>query len=74
MSKEAHSPEPDDLSVSEKILRVQDLWDEIARTPDAVEVTESQLREAERRLADHRENPTDLESWEDVRRRLERER
>lgn len=74
MSDENRPHESAELSISEKILRVQDLWDEIARTPDEVEVTEAQLREAERRFAEYRENSTPLESWEDLRRRLGRGR
>lgn len=63
----------DDLSVPEKNLRIQDLWDEIARSPQDVEVTPAQLDEAERRLRDYRREPRDLTSWDEFRRRLERE-
>ena len=63
--------EPDDLSVPEKILRVQDLWDEIARSPREVEITSAQREEAERRLRKHESEPGGYSTWEDVRRRLE---
>lgn len=39
-----------------------------------VEVTPAQLREAERRLLEHERNPRECSTWEEVRRRLERER
>ena len=66
--------EPDDLSVPEKILRVQDLWDEIARSPGEVEITQAQRDEAEQRLRRYEGDPREHTSWEDVRRRLESER
>ena len=58
----------DELSVPEKILRVQDLWDRIA---GGLELTPAQREELERRLRDHEENPGQYTSWEDLRRRLE---
>jgi putative addiction module component (TIGR02574 family) len=64
----------DEESVAEKIIRVQDLWDDIARTPLDVDLTEAQRREAERRLLEHERNPKACSSWEDVKRRLESER
>jgi hypothetical protein len=39
MSGDTKPRGPDDLSVPEKILRVQDLWDEIARSSIEVELT-----------------------------------
>ena len=62
---------PEDLSVSEKILRVQDLWDEIARSPENVEVTPAQLEELERRLQKHDRDPGNYATWEEIRRELE---
>ncbi len=64
----------EELSLSEKILRVQDLWDEIARSPRNVELTTAQLEEAERRLAEHEKNPTASVTWEELKRELGRER
>ena len=69
MSKETEQPF-DDLSVQEQIQLVQSLWDRIASNPDAVEPTESQKRELERRLRAHEESPGTYESWEELRRRL----
>jgi putative addiction module component (TIGR02574 family) len=59
------------LSVPEKIKLVQDIWDDIARRPDEVEVSSEQAAEAERRLLEHEANPSDVEEWEVVRRRIE---
>ena len=63
----------DHLSTSEKILLVQDLWDEIARNPDDVHLTPAQAQELERRLRNHEESPGKYTSWEDLRARLESE-
>ena len=65
---------PDDkreLSASERILRLQDEWDEIAKDPEAIELTPEQLAELERRLDDHEKNPRRYKSWEEVRAELE---
>ena len=70
MRKPADNREFEDLSVPEKILRVQDLWDRIARTPEAVVVTEAQRRELGRRLAAHEKNPGHYTSWNELRNRL----
>ena len=74
MNGEPKPREPDDPSVLEKILRVQDLWDEIARSPRDVEITPAQREEAERRLRKHESEPGEYSTWEDVRRRLEGDR
>jgi putative addiction module component (TIGR02574 family) len=58
------------LSVAERIQLVEDLWDSIANRPEALELTEAQRLEIDRRLAEHDANPTSAASWEDVRARL----
>ena len=74
MSNEREERRIEDLSTAEKILRVQDLWDEIARSPEDVPLTETQRREAERRLIRHDRNPRECSTWEEVKRRLESKR
>jgi putative addiction module component (TIGR02574 family) len=73
MSGEPKRRETDDLSVPEKILRVQDLWDEIARSNQEVEITPAQREEAERRLRRHESDPGKYSSWDEIKRRLEGE-
>ena len=70
MSGQPEHRDPDELSVPEKILRVQDLWDDIARSPRDVEITPVQREEAERRLLEHESNPREYSSWEEIKRRL----
>ena len=74
MSDPVQREEPEDLSLSEKILRVQDLWDDIARSSAKVNPTAAQLAEVERRLREYEANPTECSSWETIRSRLENER
>ena len=71
MSTDPKGSGPEDLSVPEKIQRVQDLWDEIARSSRDVELTPEQRDEAERRLRRHESDPGTYSSWEDIKRRLE---
>ena len=51
------------LSVAERLVLVEELWDSIsAATP----VTDAQRAELDRRFADHEANPDDVISWEEV--------
>jgi len=61
----------DGLSTSEKILRLQDEWDEIAGSTDDLDLTPEQLEELRRRLADHQLNPRRYRTWEEVRAEFE---
>jgi len=74
MNNEPKGNESEGLSVPEKIHRVQDLWDEIARSPQDVELTPTQREEAERRLRRHESDPGEYSSWEEIMHRLESER
>ncbi|MDJ0763719.1 MAG: addiction module protein [Myxococcota bacterium] len=56
----------DKLSTSEKILRLQDLWDRIAADADAVELTEAQKMELDGRLEAMEKQPELGTSWERV--------
>jgi putative addiction module component (TIGR02574 family) len=58
-----------DLSPSEKLQLVEDLWDDIAGTPDAVPVHDWQKQELARRKANLLKNPSSALSWEDVKQR-----
>ena len=58
------------LSVAERIQLVEDIWDSIAEHPEAVPLTDAQRAEIERRLAEHRRDPTSAIPWEQVRAEL----
>lgn len=62
--------EYDSLSTAEKILRLQDLWDEISNEPDAVPVTDAQTAELDDRLEELRNDPTRGSTWPEARARI----
>ena len=59
-----------DLSPSEKLQLVEDLWDDLAATPEAVPVHDWQKEELARRKANLLQNPASGLSWEEVKRRV----
>jgi putative addiction module component (TIGR02574 family) len=58
------------LPVSERIRIVEVIWDSIADSPEAVDLTEDQKAELDRRLAALETNPKAGSSWDEVRARL----
>ena len=58
------------LSLAERILVVEQIWDSIAAEQTSLPVTAAQREELDRRLAAHRESPADAASWEEVKARL----
>ena len=59
-----------DLSPSEKLQLVEDLWDDLAATPDAIPVHEWQKEELDRRKANLLQNPGTGLTWDEVQRRV----
>ncbi len=59
-----------DLSPSEKLQLVQDLWDDLASTPEAVPVEDWQKQELAVRRANLAKNPASALPWEEVKRRV----
>ena len=57
----------DRMTVEERLSLIGAIWDSIAASPEAPELTDALRDELDRRLADHRANPTDVVPWEDVR-------
>jgi putative addiction module component (TIGR02574 family) len=55
------------LSMSEKLQLVEDLWDNIATSEEPLPVPQWQIDELRRRKAMRLENPETGSSWEDVR-------
>jgi putative addiction module component (TIGR02574 family) len=46
------------LSITERIELIGDIWDSLAEVPEAVTLTEAQRAELDRRLDAHRKDPT----------------
>jgi putative addiction module component (TIGR02574 family) len=59
-----------DLSPSEKLQLVEDLWDDLAGTPDAVPVHDWHKEELSRRKANLLRNPASGLTWAEVLRRV----
>lgn len=59
-----------DLSPAEKLQLVEDLWDDLAATPEAVPVQEWQKQELARRKANLLCNPASGLTWEEIKRRI----
>jgi putative addiction module component (TIGR02574 family) len=59
-----------DLSPSEKLQLVEDLWDDLASTPEAIPVFDWQKHELARRKANLLNNPASGLTWEEVKRRV----
>lgn len=54
------------LSIADRILLVEEIWDTIAKENQAFELTDSQKEELDRRLASVKENPAQGRTWEEI--------
>jgi len=59
-----------EMSIAERILLVEEVWDSIAAEPDAVPLTEEQRAELDRRLAACEKEPEAGAPWSEVKTRL----
>lgn len=59
-----------DLSPPEKLQLVEDLWDDLAATQEAIPVHQRQKEESVRRKANLQNNPASGLSWDEVKRRV----
>jgi len=58
------------MSVAQRILIVEEIWDSIAESPDSLPLTHSQKQELDKRLDSYYENPDAGKPWEEVKARL----
>lgn len=65
-------PEIANLSIPEKILLAEDLWDSIAEDESSVPLPQSQMDELDSRLKNYEANPGSLLSLEELQSRIER--
>jgi putative addiction module component (TIGR02574 family) len=59
-----------ELPVSERLDLVGDIWDSIAQVPDALELTDAQRAELDRRLEAYRRDPKAGSPWLEVKARI----
>lgn len=70
MSSTLNSLGIDQLSVAQRILLVEEIWDSIAAEAEQFPLTEAQERDLERRIAAYEADRKAGSSWEDVKARL----
>lgn len=59
-----------ELPVSERLRLVEDLWDSIAEVPEAIELSDDQRTELDRRLEAYHEDPESGSPWNEVKERI----
>lgn len=62
------------LSVADRLQLLEEIWDSLIETPEAIPVTDAQRKEVARRRRAHARNPSATKSWAQVRARLRRRR
>jgi putative addiction module component (TIGR02574 family) len=60
----------EELSVSEKIILVQDLWDEISHDTENILPSHDLAKELDIRFEDYVKNPEEGSSWSDAKKRI----
>jgi putative addiction module component (TIGR02574 family) len=62
------------LTVADRLQLLEEIWDSLAETPEAIPVTEAQRKELARRRRAHVRNPSAAKPWAEVRAKLRRRR
>lgn len=63
-------PQIEKLSIPEKILLVEDLWDSISSDESTIPVPKSHMAELDKRLARHKAMPGELLSLDELQKRI----
>ncbi len=66
------NPSFDEMTIAERILYVQDLWDRIAAEAEREPPTPAQAAELDRRIEDYRAHPETSIPWEQAREQMRR--
>lgn len=64
-------PQIEKLSVPEKILLVEDMWDNISSEESVIPVPQSHMTVLDRRLARHKSEPGELLSLDELRKKID---
>ncbi len=59
-----------ELPFAQKLQLVEALWDDLARSPERIPLSDSLKAELDRRYQDYLANPGEGSSWEEVKRRV----
>jgi putative addiction module component (TIGR02574 family) len=60
----------DQLSMAQRVLLVEEIWDSISEEAEEIPMTEAQRLDLQRRVAAYEANPKAGASWEEVKARL----
>ncbi|VAX22456.1 hypothetical protein MNBD_IGNAVI01-1057 [hydrothermal vent metagenome] len=60
-----------ELTIDKRILIVEDIWDSIVSSNEALSVSENQKTELNKRLNDYKNNPSDITEWDEVKNRIQ---
>ncbi len=71
MSQVSNPPDYRSMSIPERILLVEEIWDSIAADQQSLEVTQAQKDELDRRIAACEAAPNEGSTWEEVKSRLQ---
>lgn len=63
-------PEVRQLTASEKLMLVSELWNDLEAHPSEVPVSREIIAELDRRMEHFREHPDEFTTWEAVRERI----
>jgi putative addiction module component (TIGR02574 family) len=66
------APSVFDLTPAEKLQLVEDLWDDLAATPEAIPTQPWHVEELDRRKRALEANPDNALEWEEVKKRVRR--
>lgn len=58
------------LSVEDRLELIEEIWDSLVATPEAIPLTDAQRKELARRRRAHARNPSAAKSWGEVRAKL----
>ena len=59
-----------ELSVSERIQLVEDIWDSVAEAPESIPLTQNEKAKLDRRLEAYHKDPNEGSPWGMVRERI----
>jgi putative addiction module component (TIGR02574 family) len=63
-------PEVKELTPSEKLVFVSELWNDLEANPSEVPVSREIIEELDRRMEHFRQHPEEFATWEDIKKRI----
>ena len=60
------------LSIDERLDLVEQIWDSITASDEPLPLTEAQRAELDRRMQAHVQNPGEVETWDEVKSKIQR--